>query len=479
MKFRSTLMLLIIALVVGGYIWFYEKKQASTDEQEQKGKLVFTVKADDIDRVELAGGKATIVCVKDKEGEWRLEQPLAYRADKSQMKSICSRFETLNSERVIKGSELDEKKREEFGLKKPRLTASFRARGTEGAISIGVDTPLGSGAYAQAPGAPDVYIINKSIYQVLNKEANDLRDKALIEFEPEGLSKVLIAHAGKRVELAQEGNYWRVAQPIQAPGDPDKIGAMLRKIKYLHVRDFTEDTPKDLAKYGLDSPAYEITLWDRKDQAARTLRIGKEAEKNVVYARRDGVDAVVTVNDDLLKELGRAPGEFRDEKVTRLAQGAVEEIRITKGDNALLLGKSGEKWEIREPEKKDADGTQVRNLLRAVTELKSTAFAIPKAGELDGYGLGKDAMQLTLKPKTGEAETILIGKKSGGKVYVKRSNAPDVLTVDAGFLKECVTDPARFVKKEVAPPPAPNPAKPLPGGMARTPGVVKAGPAAK
>lgn len=53
MKFRSTILLLAVALGIGAYIWFVEKSQLSTDEREEKEKLVFSVKADEIDRVEL------------------------------------------------------------------------------------------------------------------------------------------------------------------------------------------------------------------------------------------------------------------------------------------------------------------------------------------------------------------------------------------------------------------------------------------
>ena len=76
MKFRTTLVLMVVALGIAAYIWFYEQKQLSTDEREEKGKLVFSVKADDIDRIELVRDKDPVVCVRDKAGDWNLEKPL-------------------------------------------------------------------------------------------------------------------------------------------------------------------------------------------------------------------------------------------------------------------------------------------------------------------------------------------------------------------------------------------------------------------
>lgn len=451
MKFRTTLVLLIVAFGIGSYIWFYEQKQLSTDEREQKGKLLFSLKADDIDRIELVGEKGTIVCARDRDGEWNIEKPLNYRADKSPLRSICSRIEALNSERIIRGAEVDDKALEEFGLKKPRITARFRTRGLDTAFAIGEDTPLGSSAYAMIVGQKDVYLVNKSIYTVLNKELKDLRDRGVVEFEPADLDRVQITHGGKSLELVQEGRAWRISKPLQASADPDKVSGMLRKIKNLRVRDFTSDAPGSLTQYGLDSPSYEIAIWGKKEQPSKTLLIGREAEKNVVYAKRGGSDTVFTVSNDFLKDISRKPEELRDAKVTRLAQGSIDEISIRSGDKKLVLGRSGEKWEVREPEKRDAEESVARDLLQKVTGLAATDFATAKAGELDRYGLGKEAMEITLKPKSGDAETVLVGKKFDGskKVYVTRAKSDEILTVAADFLNECSLDPLRYARKQV------------------------------
>jgi len=451
MKFRTTIILIIIALGIGSYIWFFERNQMSTEEREQKGKLLFSLKADDIDKVELVKEKETIVCTKDKDGNWSIEQPLKYKADKSPLQSICSRLESLNSERAIKGEEVDEKKLEEFGLKKPRLVARFRARGKEMSLALGGDAPLGESAYAQIAGDKAVYLVNKNLSPVLNKEVKDLRDRSIVEFEVNDLAKVQITHAGKTIELVQEANGWQITKPLQGAADPDKVSGTLRKIENLRVRDFTDDAPKDLAKYGLDTPAYEVSLWDKKDQASKTILIGKEAEKNVAYAKRGGIDTVFTVNSDFLKDLARAPEELRDTKLTHLSQANIEEAGIVIGDKKLTLAKSGARWEIKEPEKKEAEESAVVDLLRKFTELTVTGFASAKPEELESYGLGKGAMEVTLKPKEGESESILVGKKFEGdkKVYVKRAKSDEILIVAADFLQDCSVDPLHYAKRQV------------------------------
>ncbi|MCX6339167.1 MAG: DUF4340 domain-containing protein [Candidatus Aureabacteria bacterium] len=450
MKFRTTLILLIVALGIGSYIWFFEKKTMSTNEQEEKGKLVFHVKADDIDRIELVKGKENVVCVKDKAGDWQIEQPLKYKADKSPLSSIVSRLESLNSVRIIPRAELDEKKIEEFGLTKPRLTVRFTASGTKDGLSIGSDTPIGNNVYAKSMGGNDILVVDKNIRQVIDKGVKDLRDRGVLDFEIGDLGKVQIISGDQRVELVQESGVWRLTSPVQGLADPDKVSGMLRKIKHAQVRDFTSDSPKDLAVYGLDKPRGEITLWDAKGQSSKTLLLGKEAEKNVIYATRAGTDAVVTVGDDVLKDLTRSPHELRDLKVTHLAQGGIEEIQIRSGDKKLVLAKAGEKWKIKEPEKKEAEGAQVQDLLRMLTELKVAEFVADKPVDYERYGK-KEAMEIVLKPRGGEAETILVGKKfdGGKKAYLKRARSEEICAVSADFLQRCSLDPLHYMKRQV------------------------------
>ncbi len=451
MKFRSTILLLAVALGIGAYIWFFEKKQMSTQEREQKEKLVFSVSADDIDRIEVSREKGTVVCARDKAGEWNLEKPLAYKADKARIRGMLSRLEGLKSERVIPGAGLGEKELEEFGLKEPRLTARFRARGKDLGLEIGADTPLGETAYARVDGSKDVQVIAKGVYGALAKEAVDLRDRGVIDFNQADLSKVAISRGGKSIDLVQEGEAWKIVSPITTGADPEKVGALLRKLRNLRVRDFVDDAPKQMEKYGLAAPEAEIALRGRGDEAVGAVVFGMEAEKGARYARAAGREAVFTVGNDIMKEIVSDPADLRDKMVTRLGEAEVDEIRIEGGGRKLSMSKAGDRWEIREPEKKDAEAEQVRALLKAALNLKASEFAAEKASAPEKYGLGAEALSLTLKTKDGKEEKILFGGKyeRGKKVYVKRASGDEVLGVEAAILAQCVPDPLPFLKREV------------------------------
>lgn len=451
MKFRSTILLLAVALGIGAYIWFVEKSQPSTDEREEKGKLVFSVKTDDIDRIELVRDRDPVVLSRAADGAWNLEQPLHYKADKGQVLSILRRLEGLKRERVIPAAETDEKRIEEFGLHAPRITARFRASGRETGIALGADTPLGDTAYARVEGAADVHLVAKGLYTALDKEVKDLRDRTVIEFDQADLTKVVVTRGGKSVELDRDGEGWRIVSPITGAADPDKVRALLRKVRTLRAREFVDDDPKDLGRYGLAAPEADIALTGKDGASAGTIIFGAEGEKGVRYVRTVGRDAVLTVGGEVMKDVVSDAEALRDRKVTRIPEAQVSEVRVERGETKLSLAREGTRWEIREPEKNDADAASCAALVKAIAELTVLDFVAEAAEDPSRYGLGEEALSVTLKTTAGEEERILVGARyeRGKKAYLMRAKGSEILGVSAEFLDWCTTDPLRHMGRQV------------------------------
>ena len=451
MKFRSTILLLAVALGIGAYIWFVEKSQLSTDEREEKEKLVFSVKADEIDRVELVRERDPVVLSKAADGAWNLEKPLQYRADKGQVLAILRRIEGLRSERVIPAAETDEKKIEEFGLHAPRITARFWASGRETGIALGADTPLGDTAYVRVEGAADVHVVPKGLHAALDKQLGDLRDRTVIEFDQADLTKLVVTRGGKQVELARDGEGWRIVSPLSGAADPDKVNALLRKIRTLRARDFADDDPKDLGRYGLAAPEADIALTEKDGVPAGTIIFGAEGEKGVRYVRTVGRDAILTVGGEVLKDVVSDADALRDRKVTRIPEAQLREVRVEHGGATLALAREGARWEIREPEKNDADAASCAALVKAIADLTVLDFVAEPAEDPARYGLGGEALSVTLKTAAGDEEKILVGARyaRGKKVYVTRGKGDEILGVSAEFLDWCATDPLRYMDRRV------------------------------
>ena len=96
MKFRTTIILLIIAAIGAAYIFLYDRKQYRTDEWVQRQQMVLPdYKVGQINKIELKKEKDTIILESADNVRWRMLQPLQLRADKAEVKDILSQFEFL------------------------------------------------------------------------------------------------------------------------------------------------------------------------------------------------------------------------------------------------------------------------------------------------------------------------------------------------------------------------------------------------
>ena len=76
------------------------------------------------------------------------------------------------------------------------MSPSSRRTARRDELLIGDDTPTGSGAYAKLAGDPRVFTVASFIKTSLDKTPNDLRDKRLLTFDSDKLTRVELAGQG-------------------------------------------------------------------------------------------------------------------------------------------------------------------------------------------------------------------------------------------------------------------------------------------
>src|SRR5436190_23760713 len=104
---RSSLILLVILIGLGGYIYYENgKPPADTDAKE---KAFANVKADDIEEVEIKADGDTSKLQKA-DGKWQVVEPVKADADTSELSSITSGLASLDIQRVVDENAGDMKK---------------------------------------------------------------------------------------------------------------------------------------------------------------------------------------------------------------------------------------------------------------------------------------------------------------------------------------------------------------------------------
>ncbi len=443
MNFRATVILLLILALLGGYYYFYEVKFAAKQAKiEEDKKKLFLFSEQDVQEIKLIGPEGTIVAKKS-DGGWTLEEPIQAKADDKAVESLINRLKNAQSDRSV-----DEgtPKLADYGLVKPFLQVSLKLKdqSTYQTLYLGDLTPTELYVYAQRNVDPKIYLIDKFLRDDLNKKVFDLRDKTIVAFETDKVKKLEFTVDKNKMVAEATGGDWKVTQPGEYKGDKDRITSILTKLNFTRIKEFIEENPEDLSKYGLDNPPIQVTLWVGDDMAQKTLLLGKSDEsKKGIYAKREGTHNVFLVPDDLTKDFPKTVMDLRDKTVLAFEKGDIKKVQIQREGMDLIAEKVSDKdWNLTQPEQVKADESAISDILTEVRGLKVKEFTHDNPQDLATYGLNTPKIQVNLWEKDKEnPKTLWVGKEEGSGVYVKTNESNSVYLVDSTIVKTLTKTP--------------------------------------
>src|SRR5262249_19349670 len=226
-RMGTPLALAAVAVVLGGYIWFYESKsQTSEDAARDARKLSKGFERDKVTSIEIArlGGR-TVVLEKKGQGQvCRLVRAVACAADRALVDERLSGLEFLEQQRGLEGKGV----RAQYGLERPRVRVRTRGGGRELDFSVGTQSdPTGKSVYVAAGNEPRVFVVDKRFAEQVDKGADDLRDKRALALDRAQVATLRVGD----VTLKREGPVWRLAGGVRAA--PPLAGALENTIHHL------------------------------------------------------------------------------------------------------------------------------------------------------------------------------------------------------------------------------------------------------
>src|ERR1039457_6779523 len=122
MNWKTTIVLLAIAIAGGTYVKLYEIKRPDTAEAKLRAQNVVNFNAEKINGIVIWNGDDKINMRRDN-NKWRLAAPIKDKADNALIDNLLSQLEAWQKDAVISAKEIkaDKSKLDEYGLNKPKL----------------------------------------------------------------------------------------------------------------------------------------------------------------------------------------------------------------------------------------------------------------------------------------------------------------------------------------------------------------------
>jgi hypothetical protein len=435
-SFKSIGVLALVLAALGAYIYFVERKKPAESEAEARPK-VFDVTADKIVELVVRSGADRTV-VRRVDGQWRLVEPVAAKADDGEITGITNSLASLENVRVVEEAPPD---LAPFGLASPAIEVGFLVEGEKAIrhLRLGDKTPTEGEMYASR-GGKQVFLVPSYLESSFAKTTFDLRDKSVLSFARDKVDRLAIEGGPAPAALAKSASEWTLTSPLRAPADYGAVEGLIGRIETARMKAIVEQDARDPKRYGLDKPSLTVVVGSGSSQAS--LQIGMQADEGVHYARDVARPLVFTVESSLVDELKKPADDFRSKDVFAFRPFNATGIELTRGADVLALEKTkakegaAEVWRRVKPSAGDVEAGKADDLLARLSNLRAESFQ-PPASEA-AKALSNPALAVTARFGEGPKQETVRFARVGGDVYASVTNQPGALKVPTADFDEAV-----------------------------------------
>jgi hypothetical protein len=163
---------------------------------------------------------------------------------------------------------------------------------------------------------------------------------------------------------------WHITSPAPLPADQSAVASLLGTFSSLNSERLVEEKAENLTPYGLDAPKLEVDLTEKNNQTQKLLLGDATPAGNGMYAKLDGDPRVFTVPSYDKTSIDKSANDLRDKRLLTVNADKISQVDVVAKKQEMAFGRNKDEWQIIKPKPLRADGAQVDELVRALTDAK-------------------------------------------------------------------------------------------------------------
>lgn len=432
----------------------------------------YRFRAADVKRVEVVRETGKIVLAKEKDESaggverWKLVEPAKADADAAKVTELVDKIadltvaapdildkydaKALRLDPAVPGARVQLDIAEEV-KDKPAKARTLTLR-------LGKHDAPKSKVYVQAVGNARVNLISDDLLKLVDRPALAYRSKRVIDVASSKIASLAVTHGTESFKLAQADGKWSLAEPAKGEADAAKASQLANDVSRLDAVEFVTDDakPDELAKFGLDKPAFTAALTFTDNLPAKTLQVGKAREgKPEWYAKLADSPAVFIVRTALRDALDQPAVAYRPLSLWGEDAAKIDAVDVTRGGEPYALAIKDGEWKLSGPFDAAAFAPAVQPMVNALAAPKAERYESASTTDLAKYGLDKPTLTATIvvgKDEKKPKHTLLIGKPSAEGAatrYAKRADDPAIFVVPAALVNAVDRAPLQLLDRRL------------------------------
>ena len=461
MRFKGTFALLLIAILFGAYIYFYEYKGGEKREAAKKVEnRIWQFDTEDIVRAELTFNGDLIIMERSENDRWKITAPRELFADAAQINRLLSYASMLDRESVVDADAVDLAK---FGLSPARLELRLTSKdGKEYGIAFGGSNPSKSFNYSALIGGKEVFLVSANAAFSFEATLEDFRDRNVLSFERARVEGVILRNPTGVIELEKDRDdrWWFRGSEKREAGGP-AVRELLNALQLGKIPEFFDENAEEYENASLDTPIIDVELAFESGKATKRLVIGTEKSRlrkktpkaafegtsdseEIFLARDDSRDELFFVGKDLVDKLSRSAGDIRDKALVSFQRWDVDAIMIENAQGKFQFVKTDGDWFIDGLSKKKANWSEINNIMDVLE--KPVVEWIDNPAALSGYGVETPTIRVVLKKGEDVIAECAFGHAVTNGVYAKVSGDSSIKVADPEGLEALSRPESEYIE---------------------------------
>jgi uncharacterized protein DUF4340 len=275
-----------------------------------RNKAIVEYDRDKVDRIDIQSAKGSVSLARESD-KWKIVAPEALPADQVEVGALLSSVRELRAQGFL----TDDASGVPRYLAKPDVRITLTQKDTPATTVLLSLSPEKRGgqpsAYAAVAERGPVVLVDAKALTSLGRSATELRDRTVVSVEPRDVKRVRIKAGGQSVLLERSGDTdWRMVEPTKAPAKTARVDDILYMLRGLRWKEIAAPTADDPARWGLDNPTMEVTLYKGDGAEIGTVSVGKR-EGERAWVRTKSAPTVYTVDSKQLGEVPKLPDDVK------------------------------------------------------------------------------------------------------------------------------------------------------------------------
>jgi len=460
MRFRFTILLVLLNLTLVVALILLEKEQSSDDIFSDRNRiLIGASQVAGFDRIEITGSLLDEDWTLTREEDnWLVESPVAWRANPYAIERILNQLRTLRWETRFFPEDLAATGRElkDYGLAEPRLTLRLQSGGSEKfRIGFGDVTEVGQRFYARLENKEAIYVLERGLLDSLVMDPGSLLDREVLKLPATQVRAVQVQQTGLRnlrIRLVREGDNWQFVSPIETPASREAMQDFLTRLDRLEVDAFL---PAEEAPASLDSPTLRLNFESYQNRESLAMVATEENGDPGVYIRSDSFPTILKINEPLLDRFSRLQDTLRERRLLHRRDKTWTSLEIRVDNRATTLQRlEDQRWQVVRSDEEGnlqtfpAEESRIEELVELLEQLSVEQFVTdaPSEEDLLKFGLLQPQRTLTVQFEEGSPWELKIGNLAPDslRLYASTNASPSVALIRPFILSQFPLSPLAY-----------------------------------